>query len=177
MLKEFQRWEDKNTQLQPDSRHWQGSSIWLWLSSLIVILDQVTKIWVSNVLELYQTINVLPFFNLRLLHNPGAAWSILATAGGWQRWFLSILAILVSGMIMFWLHNLERQRYWFACALALILGGAVGNVIDRIMYGYVVDFIDIYYQGWHWPAFNIADSAISIGAVMVLISLLRNEKI
>jgi len=147
--------------------------VWFWLSLLVVILDQVTKVWVSANLALYQSIVVLPFFNLTLLHNEGAAWSILATAGGWQRWFLSGLAILISGVIVIWLSRLKRQQRWLACALALILGGALGNVIDRLMYGYVVDFIDVYYQQWHWPAFNIADSAISVGAVMLLIDALR----
>ncbi len=166
--------EEKSS--QTDSNQWQGSLVWLWLSSIVVVLDQATKLWISSILELNQAVNVLPYFDLRLLHNPGAAWSILATAGGWQRWFLSIMALLVSGILIFWLSRLERQRYWLACSFSLILGGALGNVIDRIMYGYVIDFIDIYYQGWHWPAFNVADSAISIGAVMLLISLIRNEK-
>jgi signal peptidase II len=152
-----------------------GALVWMWLSLLVVILDQVTKVWVSATLALHQSIAVLPFFNLVLVHNEGAAWSILATAGGWQRWFLSGLAILISGVIVVWLSRLNRQQRWFACALALILGGALGNVIDRLMYGYVVDFIDIYYQQWHWPAFNIADSAISIGAVMLLIDVLRGQ--
>jgi signal peptidase II len=169
----FPKWEDNNSQLQIDSKHWKSAIVWLWLSSLVVILDQITKIWISAVLELHQTITVLPFFDLRLLHNPGAAWSILATAGGWQRWFLSLLAILVSGVIVVWLTRLQRQQYWLAVALALILGGALGNVTDRIIYGYVIDFIDIYYNEWHWPAFNIADSAISVGAVMLLIDVMR----
>ncbi len=148
--------------------------VWFWLSLLVVILDQVTKVWISANLALYQSIVVLPYFNLTLLHNEGAAWSILATAGGWQRWFLSGLAILISGVLMIWLSRLKRQQRWLACALALILGGALGNVIDRSIYGYVVDFIYIYYnKAWHWPAFNIADSAISVGAVMLLIDAFR----
>ncbi|KHD07293.1 peptidase A8 [Candidatus Thiomargarita nelsonii] len=148
--------------------------VWFWLSLLVVILDQVTKVWISANLALYQSIVVLPFFNLTLLHNEGAAWSILATAGGWQRWFLSGLAIVISGVLMIWLSRLKRQQRWLACALALILGGALGNVIDRVIYGYVVDFIDVYYNHeWHWPAFNIADSAISVGAVMLLIDAFR----
>jgi len=148
--------------------------VWFWLSLLVVILDQVTKVWISANLALYQSIVVLPFFNLTLLHNEGAAWSFLATAGGWQRWFLSGLAIVISGVLMIWLSRLKRQQRWLACALALILGGALGNVIDRVIYGYVVDFIDVYYnKAWHWPAFNIADSAISVGAVMLLIDAFR----
>ncbi len=146
--------------------------IWLWLSLIVIVLDQITKVWVSATLVLNEVVTVLPFFDLRLLHNPGAAWSILATAGGWQRWFLAGLALIVSGIIIIWLSRLKPQQRWLACALALILGGAIGNVIDRIIYGYVVDFIDIYYQQWHWPAFNIADSAISVGAVMLLIDAL-----
>lgn len=142
--------------------------VWLWLSLLVVILDQLTKIWVSATLDLYQSITVLPFFNLTLLHNPGAAWSILANAGGWQRWFLTGLTILISAAIIVWLFRLKPKQRWLACALALVLGGALGNLLDRLMYGYVVDFIDIYYQQWHWPAFNIADSAITVGAIMLL---------
>ncbi len=147
--------------------------VWLWLSLLVALLDQLTKAWATAHLEFNQPVAVLPFFDLRLLHNTGAAWSLLATAGGWQRWFLSGLAILVSGILVIWLSRIKHQQLWLACALALVLGGALGNVVDRIMYGYVVDFIDIYYQQWHWPAFNIADSAISVGAVMLLIDALR----
>ncbi len=147
----------------------KNSLMWLFLSLIILILDQITKTWVSSHLSFNQPINILPHFDLRLLHNTGAAWSILADQGGWQRWFLSGLAIIVSIIIMVWLTRLNSKQRWLACALALILGGALGNVMDRIIYGYVVDFIDIYYQTWHWPAFNIADIAISIGAVMLLI--------
>jgi signal peptidase II len=146
--------------------------IWLWLSLLVVILDQVSKVWIDTHLSFNQPVAVLPFFNLRLLYNTGAAWSILANAGGWQRWFLSGLAIIISLLIVIWLSRLTRQQWWLACTLALILGGAVGNLIDRLIYGHVIDFIDIYYQQWHWPAFNLADSAISVGAVMLLIEAL-----
>lgn len=149
--------------------------IWLWLSLLVAGLDQATKIWVSATLEFNQPVTVLPFFDLRLLHNAGAAWSFLANAGGWQRWFLAGLAILVMGVIIAWLSRIKRQQYWLAFALALVIGGALGNVIDRVIYGYVIDFIDIYYQGWHWPAFNIADSAISVGVVMLLIDAFFNN--
>lgn len=147
----------------------KNSLMWLLLSLIVLILDQITKAWVSNHLSFNQPVNILPYFDLRLLHNTGAAWSFLADQGGWQRWFLSGLAIIVSIVIMVWLTRLDSKQRWLACALALILGGALGNVMDRIIYGYVVDFIDIYYQQWHWPAFNIADIAISIGAVMLLI--------
>ncbi len=147
----------------------KNSLMWLSLSLIILILDQITKTWVSTHLSFNQPINILPYFDLRLLHNTGAAWSFLADQGGWQRWFLSLLAIIVSIVIMVWLTRLDSKQRWLACALALILGGALGNVMDRIIYGYVVDFLDIYYQAWHWPAFNIADIGISIGAIMLLI--------
>lgn len=149
--------------------------IWLWLSLLVVILDQVSKVWINTHLSFNQPVAVLPFFDLRLLYNTGAAWSILANAGGWQRWFLSGLAIIISLLIVIWLSRLTRQQWWLACTLALILGGAVGNLIDRLIYGHVIDFIDIYYQQWHWPAFNLADSAISVGAVMLLIEALFSK--
>ena len=149
--------------------------IWLWLSLLVVILDQLSKVWINTHLAFNQPVAILPFFDLRLLYNTGAAWSILATAGGWQRWFLSGLAMIISVLIVVWLSRLTRQQWWLACSLALILGGALGNLIDRLIYGHVIDFIDIYYQQWHWPAFNLADSAISVGAVMLLIEALFSK--
>ncbi len=146
---------------------------WLWLSLLVIALDQASKIWISQSLELYQSIAVFPSFNLTLLHNPGAAFSFLATAGGWQRWFFSSLAVVISIAIIVWLRRLSAEQKWLAAALALILGGAVGNVVDRLLYGYVIDFLDIYYQGWHWPAFNLADSAITVGAIMLIVDVIR----
>lgn len=146
---------------------------WLWLSLLVISLDQITKIWVSYSLELHQSIAIFPSFNLTLLHNPGAAFSFLATAGGWQRWFFSVLAVVISIAIIIWLRRLSPEQKWLAAALALILGGAVGNVTDRLIYGYVIDFLDFYYQSWHWPAFNLADSAITLGAFMLIIDVIR----
>jgi signal peptidase II len=119
---------------------------------------------------------VIPFFNLTLLHNTGAAFSFLSEAGGWQRWFFALVALIISAVILLWLKRLPRDKVWLAVALALVLGGALGNVWDRITLGYVIDFLDIYYQGWHWPAFNIADSAISVGAAMLIIDSLRGER-
>lgn len=150
---------------------------WLWLTSLIVILDQITKSWISQTLTLYESVDILPFFNFTLVHNTGAAFSFLAEAGGWQRWLLTGLALIVSVIIVVWLSRLKTVEHrWLAIALALVLGGAIGNLIDRIIYGYVIDFLDLYYKMWHWPAFNVADSAISIGAVMLLIDAIRGEK-
>ncbi len=149
---------------------------WIWISLLVIILDQVSKLWMDSNLFFNQPVNLLPFFDLRLLYNEGAAWSFLANAGGWQRWFLSGLSLVISGVLVVWLIRLERQQIWLAIALSLVLGGALGNLIDRVIYGHVIDFIDIYYQQWHWPAFNIADSAISIGAVMLVIDAILEGK-
>jgi signal peptidase II len=150
---------------------------WLWLTLLIVILDQITKNWISQTLTLYESVAIFSFFNFTLVHNTGAAFSFLAEAGGWQRWLLTGLALIVSVIIVVWLSRLKTVEHrWLAIALALVLGGAIGNLIDRIIYGYVIDFLDLYYKMWHWPAFNVADSAISIGAVMLLIDAIRGEK-
>ena len=142
---------------------------WLWLSALVVALDQMAKYLATHALLLHQPVAVLPGFNLALTHNSGAAFSMLSQAGGWQRWFFILLAVTVSIAIVIWLNNLSQQRRWMACCLALILGGALGNLCDRVMLGYVIDFIDVYYHDLHWPAFNAADSAITIGAIMLII--------
>ncbi len=140
----------------------------LWLSGLIIVLDQVTKYMASTLLIYYKPLAVTPMFNLTLMHNTGAAFSFLSDAGGWQRWFLSAVAIGVSVFLVIWLKRLTDTQKLQATALALILGGAIGNVIDRLWLGHVVDFIQVYYDEWYWPAFNIADSAITIGAVLIL---------
>ena len=149
---------------------------WLWLAVAVVVLDQLTKYWADSQLQLYLPQQVMSGFNLTLSYNPGAAFSFLADAGGWQRWFFIVLALGVSAFIVSWLLRLNRDERWMAVALTLILGGAVGNVVDRIYIGHVIDFIDIYIGSWHWPAFNIADSAITIGAVMMVIDGLRGRK-
>jgi signal peptidase II len=149
---------------------------WLWVSGGVIVLDQLTKLWASSALVYGDPVAVIPFFNLTLLHNTGAAFSFLSEAGGWQRWFFALVALIISAVILLWLKRLPRDKVWLAVALALVLGGALGNVWDRITLGYVIDFLDIYYQGWHWPAFNIADSAISVGAVMLIIDSLRGER-
>lgn len=149
---------------------------WIWLAVVVVILDQLTKYIASTSLEMYQPIAVMPMFNWTLMHNTGAAFSFLAESGGWQRWFFAAIALVVSAVIVLWIKRLEQHEKWQAIALALILGGAIGNVIDRIWLGYVVDFIQVYYQQWYWPAFNIADSAICVGAVMLVIDSLRGEQ-
>jgi signal peptidase II len=148
---------------------------WLWLSLLVILLDQGTKYLAENQLQLYQPVPVLSFFNFTLAYNTGAAFSFLADAGGWQRWFFLGLAVAVSIGLIFWLRRLRANALWEAFAVALILGGALGNVIDRLWHGYVIDFIDLYYQSWHWPAFNIADSAITVGAALLILQSLLGQ--
>ncbi|NOU12651.1 MAG: signal peptidase II [Methylococcaceae bacterium] len=142
---------------------------WLWLSLLALGLDQGSKILVDNSMQLFESIPVLPYFNLTYVHNTGAAFSFLSEAGGWQRWFFAGLALVISVVITFWLARLKSHETLLAVALALVLGGAVGNLIDRLAYGYVIDFLDVYVDNWHWPAFNIADSAITLGVVLMLL--------
>lgn len=146
---------------------------WLWLSALIVVLDLATKYLATWNLEYAVPVAVIPdLFNFTLLHNTGAAFSFLADASGWQRWFFAALAIGVSVFLVKWLQTLKGDR-WLAVSLTLVLGGALGNLYDRIVHGYVVDFLDFYWQNQHFPAFNIADSAITIGAIMMAIDIFR----
>jgi len=142
---------------------------WLWLSALVLVLDQASKLAVDATMQLYESIPLLPYFNLTYAHNTGAAFSFLANAGGWQRWLFAGLAVVMSGIIGVWLYRLKPYETLMAWALSLVLGGAIGNLIDRVAYGYVIDFLDVYYQNWHWPAFNIADSAICIGVGLMLL--------
>lgn len=143
---------------------------WLWLTLLVVVLDQISKDMISSSFALYESMPVINgFFNLTLMHNTGAAFSFLSDAGGWQRWFFICLASGVSIGIFIWIYRLPSEQNWLTASLALILGGALGNLWDRITLGYVVDFLDVYYEKWHWPAFNVADSAITIGAIMLII--------
>lgn len=142
---------------------------WAWLSALVVVLDQVTKIAADAWLIYHDPVPVLPFFNLLLSYNSGAAFSFLSDAGGWQRWFFVVLALGVSVVIAVWMYRLPPNQRWTAMALGLVLGGAIGNVIDRLLYGHVVDFLDFYVGQWHWPTFNVADSAITIGVAILII--------
>lgn len=143
--------------------------IWLWLSALIIVIDQLTKKLVDDSMQLYQTIDLIPHVQLTYMRNQGAAFSFLSGGGGWQRWLFITLAIAASGFIYTWLKQLKRTQKQEAVAWALILGGALGNLIDRVAFGYVIDFMDIYYGEYHWPAFNVADSAITLGVVTLLI--------
>ncbi len=142
---------------------------WFVVSAIVVTADQLSKIAVIENMTLYQRIPVLPMLDLVRLHNTGAAFSFLADASGWQQWLFTGVAAVVSVVIVGWLLVLPRKgRATLALGLALVLGGAIGNVIDRMLYGYVVDFILFHYQAWSYPAFNVADSAITVGVVLIL---------
>lgn len=146
---------------------------WLWLTLLVVLLDQGAKQLVLNLLLLTEQVYVLPIFNFTYLTNPGAAFSFLSEQDGWQRWFFIALGLIVSGVLLVWLSRLERRESWTAMAIALILGGALGNVIDRIFRGgEVIDFLQFHYAEHYFPAFNIADSAISVGVAVMLFDAL-----
>lgn len=149
---------------------------WLWLSIAVIVFDYLTKAYFSATMQLGQSIELLPVFNWTLAHNYGAAFSFLHDAGGWQRWFFGGIAVVVSVGIIFWLSTLKKNMAFLACALALVLGGALGNLYDRMVLGYVVDFIHVHYNGWHFPAFNIADCGITIGAIMLVVDSLFLEK-
>ncbi|MBV2119905.1 MAG: signal peptidase II [Candidatus Thiodiazotropha sp. (ex Ctena orbiculata)] len=141
---------------------------WLWLSFVVILLDQLTKQMADRMLTLYEPVYVLPIFDLTLLYNKGAAFSFLSDQGGWQRWFFTVLAIVVTTVLTVWLWRLKQQEKWVAVSLSLIIGGAIGNVIDRILFGHVIDFLHFHYQQHYWPAFNIADSAITLGVGIML---------
>ena len=155
------------------------------ISFLIVLADQASKKFMSSLLSLCEpghciSIDVLPFFKFTLLHNEGAAFSFLDDAGGWQRWFLVAVSAGVSVFIAGWLYRIHREQRLLSYALCLILGGAIGNLVDRVAQGYVVDFLVFYYDVYYFPAFNIADTAISIGAGLLILDMIlemRNEKL
>ena len=143
--------------------------MWLCVSVLVILLDWQTKQMASESLALYRPQEIFSWLNMTLAHNYGAAFSFLNNAGGWQRWFFVVLASGVSLILLVWLLRLPRHEWRTGLSLALIIGGAVGNLIDRIQLGYVVDFIDVYFRDWHYPAFNVADSAITVGVVLLLL--------
>jgi signal peptidase II len=149
---------------------------WIWLSVFVVGLDQWTKSLASAHLDYGIPHSVLPGLNLTLVHNTGAAFSLLRDAGGWQRVFFISLALIISVVLVVWLRRVPPGQRWLPVTLALILGGAVGNLWDRIFLGYVVDFLDVYVSRWHWPAFNVADSSISVGAIMLVVDALWLER-
>jgi signal peptidase II len=164
---------------------------WLWLTILVVILDQISKQTAVNLLTPHDSHAFLPFFNFTLTFNKGAAFSFLSSAGGWQRWFFTFLAVSISIFIFLWLKKLSSKEKLLAASLSLILGGAIGNVIDRFLYAHVIDFIDWFYPSadgclpffflinqttCHWPTFNLADSAIFLGAILIIIQAIFSKK-
>lgn len=148
----------------------------LWISALVIVLDQIAKYWAVTKLPFHQAVNVVPYFDWYLTYNKGAAFSFLADAGGWQRWFFTATAIIISAVIFFWIKKLEADDRLTAISLCLILGGAIGNLIDRIYLGYVVDYVQIWLGNYPWPAFNIADAAISVGAVVLILTSFNDAK-
>ena len=142
----------------------------LWISAVVIVLDQVTKQIAQASLPFHQLVDVVPGFDWYLTYNTGAAFSFLADAGGWQRWFFTITTVVVSAVILFWIKRVPQDEKMTAVSLCLILGGALGNLIDRIYLGYVIDYIQVWLGSYPWPAFNIADAAISVGATILILS-------
>jgi len=155
----------------------QGSAIiWLWLAALVFVLDIATKQIAEVFLNYGEPVYLLPVLDFTLLYNKGAAFSFLANEGGWQRWFFTAISLVVSIVLIVWLKKLSRTQLWLPIALALILGGALGNLFDRVMFGHVIDFISVHWDKSYFPAFNIADSAITVGAIMMAIDVVLEGK-
>lgn len=152
---------------------WNASALrWLWLSVLVLVLDLSSK-WLADTRLLYaDPVNLLPVLDLTLLYNTGAAFSFLSAAGGWQRWLFILIAVAVSILLLIWMRRTPARPWWPGSGLALLLGGALGNLYDRIVHGHVVDFISLHYAGWYFPAFNLADTAITLGAGLLIIDIL-----
>lgn len=157
------------------SRASSGLRSGLILAASVFVVDQAAKFWAERALNLYAPVEITGFFNLTLVYNPGAAFSFLSTAGGWQRWMFSGIALAAITLILFWLSRLPREARLSILSLGLILGGAFGNLVDRLRLGKVVDFLDFHYAGLHWPAFNVADAAITVGAVCLIIATFTEQ--
>ena len=154
----------------------QSGLRWLWVTGLILILDRLTKVSIQDHFGLYDSLRITPFFNLTLAYNTGAAFSFLNSASGWQTWLFGAIALIVSGSLLVWLRRLPRQQWWVSVALTLIIGGAIGNLWDRLCYGHVIDFIQWHISHFYWPVFNIADAAICTGAVMLVLDAVFKRK-
>ncbi|EKO3369390.1 signal peptidase II [Vibrio fluvialis] len=156
----------------------QSGVRWLWLALLVFVADIAIKLVVMNSMGYgwENRIEILPFFNLLYVHNYGAAFSFLSDQAGWQRWLFTGIAFAVVGLLAFWMRRLPSSDKWNNMAYAFIIGGAVGNVFDRVVHGFVVDYLDFYWGTYHWPAFNLADSAICIGAAMIILDGFRGKK-
>ncbi|MDF1757620.1 MAG: signal peptidase II [Legionellaceae bacterium] len=147
------------------------------LSLVIISIDQLSKVYVSNVLVPYSPENVLPFLNFIVVYNTGSAFSFLSDAGEWHQRFFTVFSLIMSIAITVWIIRVPAMQKRMLFSLSLILGGALGNLIDRVLFGHVVDFIDMYYKSYHWPVFNLADSAITVGALLLFLSLNRSESV
>ncbi len=148
---------------------------WLWLSFLVLAFDQASKQLIELNFALYESMELLPFLNITLVYNEGAAFSFLSDQDGWQRWLFMLLALVVTVVLVGWVKRLRQEERAIAISLTLVIGGAVGNLVDRVLYGHVIDFIDFYYGQWHWPAFNVADSAITVGVALMLLDVLFSK--
>lgn len=149
---------------------------WLWLSVLVIVLDLGSKALASSLLDYAQPVELLPIFNLTLLHNTGAAFSFLAAHNGWQRWLFAAIAVGASVGLTVWLKRLRAHETLMAVSLALIIGGALGNLYDRLVHGYVVDFLSFHWEDHYFPAFNLADTAITLGAIGMILESLRDAR-
>ena len=147
----------------------QSSLKWLWLTGLLLLIDQLSKFSVTHSLSLYQSIEVLPFFSITYVNNPGAAFSFLADQSGWQRWLFTIIAAAASIGFLIWLTKIPQHQRYLAVAVAMMLSGALGNLIDRMLFGHVIDFLDFHLGNYRWPAFNVADTSIFLGVVFMLL--------
>lgn len=153
-----------------------GNLRWLWLSIVVLLIDQITKYSVVHHFYLGETKVLFPFLNITLAFNQGAAFSFLSQQNGWQQWFFVLIAVAICLILLGWLARLPRNQHWTAAAVTLIIGGALGNLFDRLYHHYVIDFIDFHIKAWHYPTFNIADSAVVIGVLMLLWETLRKGK-
>jgi signal peptidase II len=150
--------------------------VWLPLTAVMIGADQLSKLWIVHHFNPYERLRLLPVLDITLAYNPGAAFSFLADSSGWQRWLFTALAIIVGLGIVIWMKRLKASAQWMSCSLALILAGAIGNVIDRLRIGHVVDFVVAHWDNHEFPTFNVADSAITIGAVLLLFDALRESR-
>lgn len=142
---------------------------WLWLAMVVLVLDLSSKQWIMTHLWLGESVSIIPFINFTYSHNPGAAFSLLADKGGWQRWVFSFVAVVISVVVLVIMYRSDYRARLSNLAYAIIIGGALGNLFDRMVYSVVIDFIDFYVGNWHWPTFNVADSSICIGAILVIL--------
>ncbi|UXD86647.1 signal peptidase II [Thalassolituus hydrocarboniclasticus] len=159
----------------PNTQQSRSALIWLWLALAVFVLDIATKQLAEMMLTYGRPVYLLPVLDFTLLYNRGAAFSFLADESGWQRWFFTAVSLGVSVMLIVWLKRLPRTQIWMPVALALILGGALGNLFDRLVYGHVIDFISVHWDRSYFPAFNLADSAITVGAVMMALDVVRES--